>query len=141
MLGGVTVPNISEELKLEIKYRNDIESLISQYVNLRRRGKNLVGLCPFHNEKTPSFTVYPENGSFHCFGCGVGGDVITFAMMIERLDYVEAVKMLADRSLSLKRISDIMNFNNEYYFNAFFKKWAGMPPGEYRKMCREKQDK
>ncbi len=92
------MPNISEELKLEIKYRNDIESLISQYVNLRRRGKNLVGLCPFHNEKTPSFTVYPENGSFHCFGCGVGGDVITFAMMIERLDYVEAVKMLADRS-------------------------------------------
>ena len=54
----------------EIKYRNDIESTISQYVNLQRRGKNLVGLCPFHSEKTPSFTVYPENGSFYCFGCG-----------------------------------------------------------------------
>ena len=92
------MPSISEDLKLEIKYRNDIESVISQYVNLKRRGKNLVGLCPFHNEKTPSFTVYPENGSFYCFGCGSGGDVITFTSLIERLDYVEAVKLLADRS-------------------------------------------
>lgn len=92
------MPSISEDLKLEIKYRNDIESVISQYVNLKRRGKNLVGLCPFHNEKTPSFTVYPENGSFYCFGCGSGGDVITFVSLIERLDYVEAVKLLADRS-------------------------------------------
>ncbi len=92
------MPSISEDLKLEIKYRNDIESVISQYDNLKRRGKNLVGLCPFHNEKTPSFTVYPENGSFYCFGCGSGGDVITFTSLIERLDYVEAVKLLADRS-------------------------------------------
>ncbi|MBQ8551117.1 MAG: DNA primase [Clostridia bacterium] len=90
--------NISEDIKLEIKYRNDIESVISQYVNLKRRGKNLVGLCPFHNEKTPSFTVYPENGSYYCFGCGQGGDVITFVSQIEKLDYVEAVKLLADRS-------------------------------------------
>ncbi len=90
--------NISEDIKLEIKYRNDIESVISQYVNLKRRGKNLVGLCAFHNEKTPSFTVYPENGSYYCFGCGQGGDVITFISQIERLDYVEAVKYLADRS-------------------------------------------
>lgn len=89
---------LTEDLKLEIKYRNDIESVISQYVNLRRRGKNLVGLCPFHNEKTPSFTVYPENGSFYCFGCGAGGDVITFISLIENLDYMEAVKLLADRS-------------------------------------------
>ncbi len=90
--------NLPEDLKLEIKYRNDIESVISQYVNLKRRGKNLVGLCPFHNEKTPSFTVYPENGSFYCFGCGTGGDVITFVSQIEKLDYIEAVKLLADRS-------------------------------------------
>ncbi|MBR6693360.1 MAG: DNA primase [Clostridia bacterium] len=90
--------NISEDIKLEIKYRNDIESVISQYVNLKRRGKNLVGLCPFHNEKTPSFTVYPENGSYYCFGCGQGGDVITFVSQMEKLDYVEAVKLLADRS-------------------------------------------
>ena len=58
---------IPEDIINEIKYRNDIETAISQYVNLKRRGKNLVGLCPFHSEKTPSFTVYPENGSFYCF--------------------------------------------------------------------------
>ena len=92
------MPSLPEDVKLEIKYRNDIESVISQYVTLRRRGKNLVGLCPFHNEKTPSFTVYPENGSFYCFGCHVGGDVITFTSLIENLDYMESVKLLADRS-------------------------------------------
>ena len=57
----------------------------------------MVGLCPFHNEKSPSFNVYPENNSFYCFGCGAGGDVITFIRKIENLDYIEAVKMLADR--------------------------------------------
>ena len=57
----------------------------------------MVGLCPFHGEKTPSFNIYPENGSFYCFGCGVGGDVITFIRRIENLDYIEAVKFLAQR--------------------------------------------
>ena len=71
---------------------------MAPYVNLKRRGKNLVGLCPFHNEKTPSFTVYPENGSFYCFGCGAGGDVFSFVRLIENLDYIEAVKLLAERS-------------------------------------------
>ena len=89
---------IPEDIINEIKYRNDIETAISSYVNLKRRGKNLVGLCPFHSEKTPSFTVYPENGSFYCFGCGVGGDVFTFTGLIENLDYIEAVKLLAERS-------------------------------------------
>lgn len=89
---------IPEEVINEIKYRNDIEEVISPYVNLKRRGKNLVGLCPFHNEKTPSFTVWPENGSFYCFGCGAGGDVFTFVKMIENLDYIEAVKSLAEKS-------------------------------------------
>ena len=89
---------ISENTINEIKYRNDIETVISPYVSLKRRGKNLVGLCPFHNEKTPSFTVYPENGSFYCFGCGVGGDVFTFVKLMENLDYIDAVKLLADRS-------------------------------------------
>ncbi len=89
---------IPEEVINEIKYRNDIESVMAPYVNLKRRGKNLVGLCPFHNEKTPSFTVYPENGSFYCFGCGVGGDVFSFVRQIENLDYIEAVKLLAERS-------------------------------------------
>ena len=89
---------IPEDIINEIKYRNDIEATISQYVNLKRRGKNLVGLCPFHSEKTPSFTVYPETASFYCFGCGVGGDVFTFTGLIENLDYIESVKLLAERS-------------------------------------------
>lgn len=89
---------IPEDVINEIKYRNDIETAVSRYVNLKRRGKNLVGLCPFHSEKTPSFTVYPENGSFYCFGCGAGGDVFTFTGLIENLDYIESVKLLAERS-------------------------------------------
>ena len=89
---------IPEEVINEIKYRNDIESVMAPYISLKRRGKNLVGLCPFHNEKTPSFTVYPENGSFYCFGCGVGGDVFSFVRQIENLDYIDAVKLLAERS-------------------------------------------
>lgn len=89
---------ISESTINEIKYRNDIESVISSYVELKRRGKNLVGLCPFHNEKTPSFTVYPESGSFYCFGCGAGGDIFTFTKLIENLDYLDAVRFLAERS-------------------------------------------
>ena len=89
---------LSDSFLEELRSRVDIESVISPYVNLRRRGKNLVGLCPFHNEKTPSFTVYPENDSFYCFGCGVGGDVITFVRRIENLDYLEAVRMLVDRA-------------------------------------------
>ena len=82
----------------ELTQRNPIESLISGYVQVKRRGRNLVGLCPFHGEKTPSFTVYPENNSFYCFGCGAGGDVITFVKRIENLDYRDAVKFLADRA-------------------------------------------
>lgn len=89
---------LSEEFLLELKMRNDIESVVGGYVNLKRRGSNLTGLCPFHNEKTPSFTLYPENGSFYCFGCGAGGDVITFVRRIENLDYMEAVRFLAERA-------------------------------------------
>ena len=110
---------IPEEVINEIKYRNDIENVISQYSNLKRRGKNLVGLCPFHSEKTPSFTVYPENGSFYCFGCGVGGDVITFTGLIENLDYIESVKLLAERSnIQLPQDgydSSIQNVKNTVY--------------------------
>ncbi|MCI8496921.1 MAG: DNA primase, partial [Clostridiales bacterium] len=89
---------LPQEFIQELRARNDIESVISSYVNLRRRGRNLVGLCPFHNEKTPSFTVYPENGSFYCFGCGAGGDAINFIRKIENLDYIEAVRFLAARA-------------------------------------------
>ena len=82
----------------ELTRRNNIESVVSAYINVKRRGRNLVGLCPFHGEKTASFTVYPENDSFYCFGCGAGGDVITFVKRIENLDYIDAVKFLADRA-------------------------------------------
>lgn len=87
-----------ESFLQELKMRNDITEVVSSYVNLKRRGRNMVGLCPFHGEKTPSFNVYTENGSFYCFGCGVGGDVISFEMKIENLDYVDAVKALAQRA-------------------------------------------
>lgn len=82
----------------ELKSRCDIADIVSSYVTLKRSGKNLLGLCPFHNEKSPSFHVNAENGYFHCFGCGAGGDVITFIRKIENLDYIEAVKLLAARA-------------------------------------------
>ena len=80
-----------------IKDRLDIVDLVSERVPLKRRGRNYVGLCPFHSEKTPSFTVSPEKQMFYCFGCGAGGDAITFWMKIENLDFSDAVKDLADR--------------------------------------------
>ena len=78
--------------------RNDIEAVVSSYVRLKRTGQNLVGLCPFHGEKTPSFTVFPSTASFYCFGCGAAGDVITFIKRMENLDYLDAVRFLADRA-------------------------------------------
>ncbi len=86
---------IDERFIQELQEKADIESFISANISLKRRGKNLIGLCPFHNEKTPSFTVYPESNSFYCFGCGAGGDVITFVRRMENLDYIEAVKSVA----------------------------------------------
>lgn len=87
----------SDDFLNELRMRCDIESTISSYTSLKRRGKNLVGLCPFHNEKTPSFTVYPESQSFFCFGCGAGGEVISFIRRAENLDFSEAVRLLCDR--------------------------------------------
>ena len=89
---------LSDEFLHELRMKTDIESLISSYVSLRRRGRVLNGLCPFHNEKSPSFTVYPETQSFYCFGCGAGGDAVTFVRRAENLDYIEAVKFLAQRA-------------------------------------------
>ena len=88
----------SREIIDEIVYRNDIEQVIGSYVTLKRAGSNLNGLCPFHSERTPSFTVFPATKSFYCFGCGAGGDVITFMMRIENLDYPEAITSLAQRA-------------------------------------------
>ncbi len=89
---------INDEFLQELRDRIDIETVISPYVNLRRRGRLLTGLCPFHGEKTPSFTVYPDSQSFYCFGCGAGGEIVTFIRRIENLDFVEAVKSLAQKA-------------------------------------------
>lgn len=89
---------IPQEYIQEVVRRNDIEEVIGQYVQLRRRGRTLSGLCPFHNEKTPSFVVYPDTQSFYCFGCGAAGDVINFVRKYNNLGYVESVKQLASRA-------------------------------------------
>ena len=88
----------SDDLIEEIRQSNDIVDVISQYMNLKRSGRNYFGLCPFHNEKSPSFSVSPDKQIFHCFGCGVGGNVITFIMKIEGCSFVEAIQMLASRA-------------------------------------------
>ena len=88
----------SDEIIDEIRQNNDIVDVISQYVHLKRSGRNFFGLCPFHNEKSPSFSVSPDKQIFHCFGCGVGGNVYTFLMKIEGINFIEAVQMLAERA-------------------------------------------
>ena len=88
---------LSDDFLQELRNRADIETTISSYVNLKRAGRISKGLCPFHGEKTASFTVYPDTQSYYCFGCGNGGDVITFIKNIENLDYIDAVRFLADR--------------------------------------------
>lgn len=89
---------ITEEFKQELKSRLNIADVIGQYVKLKKSGRGLMGLCPFHGEKTPSFSVSPELGVYHCFGCHEGGDVIQFVRKIENLDYVDAVKWLAQKA-------------------------------------------
>ena len=88
----------SEEIIEEVRQANDIIDVISQYIHLKRSGRNYFGLCPFHNEKSPSFSVSPDKQIFHCFGCGVGGNVFTFLMKIEGVNFIEALQMLAERA-------------------------------------------
>ena len=88
----------SDELIEEIRANNDIVDVISQYVILKRSGRNFFGLCPFHKEKSPSFSVSPDKQIFHCFGCGVGGNVIHFVSKIESIDFKETLELLANRA-------------------------------------------
>lgn len=88
----------SDELIEEIRSRNDIVDIVSQYVVLKRSGRNFMGLCPFHHEKSPSFCVSPDKQIFHCFGCGVGGNSIHFTMKMENLDFKDALEVLANRA-------------------------------------------
>ena len=88
----------SDEILDEVKSSNDIVDVISQYIGLKRSGRNYFGLCPFHNEKSPSFSVSPDKQIFHCFGCGVGGNVITFISKIEGIGFKESIEVLAERA-------------------------------------------
>ena len=86
-----------EELVEEVRSKNDIVDVISGYVRLQKKGSSYFGLCPFHNEKSPSFSVSRDKQMYYCFGCGAGGNVFTFVMEYENYTFVEALKMLADR--------------------------------------------
>ena len=87
-----------EEVVEEVRMKNDIVDVISGYVKLQKKGSNYFGLCPFHNEKSPSFSVSPSKQMYYCFGCGAGGNVITFVMEYENYSFMEALQMLADRA-------------------------------------------
>ena len=127
----------SEEIINEVRQSNDIVDVISQYVHLKRSGRNYFGLCPFHNEKSPSFSVSPDKQIFHCFGCGVGGNVFSFVSKIEGLGFIETVQMLAERANvqlptlqnsgdSLReelkeKVNKINEFTAEYYHQNLYK--------------------
>lgn len=116
----------SDEILEEVRNTNDIVEVISQYVHLKRSGRNYFGLCPFHSEKSPSFSVSPDKQIFHCFGCGVGGNVITFVSKIEGIGFKEAIETLADRAnIKLPTIGNNVDTQKEelkskvYKVNAF----------------------
>ena len=96
----------SEDLIEEVRSRNDIVDVISGYVRLQRRGSSYFGLCPFHNEKSPSFSVSPGKQMYYCFGCGAGGNVFTFLMEYENYTFPEAVKTLAPGLVEIARSTD-----------------------------------
>ena len=104
----------SDEIINEVRQANDIVDIISQYVHLKRSGRNFFGLCPFHNEKSPSFSVSPDKQIFHCFGCGVGGNAFTFISKIEGINFVEAVQTLAERAnIQLPNLKDNVDSQKE----------------------------
>jgi DNA primase len=126
----------------QVRESTDIIDLVSAYANLRRRGKNYVGLCPFHSEKTPSFTVNAEKQVYHCFGCGVGGNVFTFVMEHEKVSFAEAVRFLADRvGITLPAPSpeaEALASEAEILYNVmrlsarfFYDSLTGSPEGEF----------
>ena len=129
----------SQEVIDEIRARTDIVSVVSEYVKLRKSGKNYVGLCPFHQEKTPSFTVDPEKQFFYCFGCGEGGNIFTFLMKMENMSFPDAVEKLAARAgvrlpeptlsssekkrkQELDGVRNVLSFAHEKYRQVLFSK-------------------
>ena len=142
---------IPKEIIEEIRYRCDIEDVISTYVTLKRAGSNRQGLCPFHSEKSPSFTVFPATKSFYCFGCGAGGDVVTFIQKMENLDYVAALEYLATRAgisipndttaagkpqMSRRRVYEMNLAAAKFFRNALFDPAVG---GEAMAYLRDKR--
>ncbi len=137
--------SVSESVVKEIKERFSIVSLIEAYVSLKKSGRNYVGLCPFHNEKTPSFYVSDEKGIFHCFGCGVGGDIFGFMMRYNNLTFAEAVRELARRaglkiengSLTARRrprrdvLFKLNLFASRFYYSMLFESPEGRVAREY----------
>lgn len=101
----------SDEIIEEVKSANDIVDVISNYVSLKRKGNNYFGLCPFHREKTPSFSVAAEKQIFHCFGCGKGGNVIKFVMEVENISFTEAMQMLAEKAKIDLPTNDVADLN------------------------------
>ena len=138
---------IPQNIIEDIKYRNPVEDVISSYVTLTKSGSNMKGLCPFHSEKTPSFTVFTSSQSFYCFGCKAGGDVVSFIMKAENLDYPSAVEYLAKRvgitipdtkddSYGLRRVSRsrVIEMNTaaaRFYRDVLFDEKLGAPGRAY----------
>ena len=130
----------SEEIINDVRQSNDIVDVISQYMHLKRSGRNFFGLCPFHNEKSPSFSVSPDKQIFHCFGCGVGGNVITFVSKVEGLNFIETIQMLAERAniqlpklengvdsqkeILKEKVLKVNEFAAEYYHQNLYKPQA-----------------
>ena len=113
--GLILVVQYSDELKEDIRSANDIVDVISQYVTLKRSGRNFFGLCPFHKEKSPSFSVSPDRQYYHCFGCHKGGDVFNFVSEIERVSFKEALEFLAERArIELPTVNN-EEFNKKQY--------------------------
>ncbi|MDD5594424.1 MAG: CHC2 zinc finger domain-containing protein, partial [Candidatus Margulisbacteria bacterium] len=135
---------IPPEVIEDIRNRSDIVSVISQYVALKKRGKNYLGLCPFHSEKTASFTVSPEKQLFHCFGCGEGGNIFSFLMRIENIGFAEAVAELGEKlgvAVSKPSGSSLSNSEKDKiyssmqlaakFFRAAYESEAGQPARDY----------
>lgn len=129
----------------DLKFRNRIEDVIGSYVTLKRAGRNMVGLCPFHSEKTPSFSVNANDQFYHCFGCGAGGDVITFVMKMENLDYPSALEFLAkrcgitlpdddrmqNRGVGRQRVLEMNKCAAKFFRDMLFDPEIGAPGREY----------
>lgn len=136
---------ISEHKIEEVRSANDIVDVVSDYVQLKKSGSNLFGLCPFHSEKTPSFSVNPSMGIFKCFGCGVGGDVFQFVIGVEHVTFPEAVRLLADRagielpeegaategSSETERIHHALRHAARFFYRTLTDTDAGQPALEY----------